>query len=126
MSSDTVAHNSGPAPIRPRVLVVDDDPVSLEVLLAQVDRCGYETLSAGSVQQAQDRLGSVSAVVVDLHLPDGPGHALAAATSAPVVLVTGAISPNERQQARVAGCAAVLEKPIRMAALSEALRRALP
>jgi DNA-binding NtrC family response regulator len=72
--------NSGPGPRRPRILLVDDDPVVLRALkrLLLATRPGWEIETAESAEVA---LGLVEreqydVVVTDLHMPQSSGLAL--------------------------------------------------
>lgn len=61
--------------MNPRILLVDDDHVLLQVMAQAFQRRGYETLSADSAEAA---LGSAVAqpcthAVLDLRMPDGSG-----------------------------------------------------
>ena len=59
------------------VLVVDDDPAVLSVVVAQLES-DFEVLTAGTAAQAREALGqrSVDMVLTDLNLPDESGLSL--------------------------------------------------
>ena len=64
-----------------RVLVVEDEHVSRKALTLLLNACGYDTLSAGSAEEAIRLLGSEQApniALVDVDLPGMSGLDLAA------------------------------------------------
>jgi len=65
-------------PVRPAVLLVDDDPTLLSVLSRRVSRAGYDVRTAASGPEALKQLdGSWPALlVVDLMMPDMDGFEL--------------------------------------------------
>ena len=62
-----------------RVLVVDDDPDSTELLSLGLERKGYQVHIAGSCEEARDIMATqpLDILIADLSLPDGSGHDLA-------------------------------------------------
>jgi PAS domain S-box-containing protein len=89
------------------VLLVEDDPAVLETITRSLSRAGYHVLRAGSADAAIRRLVAageegtpVNAVITDLVMPGGGGHALLAHIRAtqptlPVLVVSG-YSGDER------------------------------
>ena len=60
------------------VLVVDDNPVTCYATARALRSAGFATIEAGTGQQALDlSRGNVSAVVLDVHLPDIGGRGAA-------------------------------------------------
>jgi two-component system cell cycle sensor histidine kinase/response regulator CckA len=80
-------------PARRTVLVVEDEPAILELLESCLKDGGYSVLAASSVDGALAivRNASLSAAVVDLHLPRGSGRDVVAALpeSTPVIIFSG-------------------------------------
>ena len=121
-----------------RILVVDQDAVARQVLDQYLIAWGAVASSTGNSAHALDlakaaaaRRTPFDAVVVDRR---AGGDAFAFATrlrnvpglgSLPLVLVTGADEPSATPDARGGGFAAVLRKPIRQAALHDALLAAI-
>jgi CheY-like chemotaxis protein/anti-sigma regulatory factor (Ser/Thr protein kinase) len=113
-----------------RALVVDDNPTNRRILSAFLQRWEMEVIEAEGTTDALRRIeqGVVHLCLVDMFMPDGDGIALAtklrahphAATSA-MVLLTSGHRDDARQQAAAAGIAAVLDKPIRQAAMYRAV-----
>ncbi|MBM3847907.1 MAG: response regulator, partial [Verrucomicrobia bacterium] len=48
--------NPAPPPVRPKVLIVDDEPVILQLLYETLNSAGYEATVAGDAQQGLERL----------------------------------------------------------------------
>jgi len=57
------------------VLVVEDDPMMLRLLMLQLRAEGYHVLGAGSLEKAEELLEEIrpAAMVLDVFLPDGNG-----------------------------------------------------
>ena len=106
---------------RPLVLVVEDNPVNLELVEAVLDREGYEVISAVSAEEALKRLERLrpDLVLLDIQLPglDGLGltrllKANPATVEIPIVALTAHARPEDRQAALDAGCVEYTSKPI--------------
>lgn len=111
------------ADAKPRVLVVEDDQPSHDVLRRILERRGFEVLSATSVAHAVALLdASPHYVILDLMLPDGDGETVLKRIrdeSLPIrVLVASALCDTERiarvEELRPDG---VFMKPIRLSDL---------
>ena len=109
------------APVKKRILIVDDDPDAVEVLSALLESAGYE------VEGAEHALAAVCAVVrsapdlvlSDIRMPivDGMGLATELKThldtrDIPVVAMTGYDTPSMREAALKAGYDGYIAKPI--------------
>ena len=118
----------------PRVLVVEDNPVNLELVAALLESegCGVivaETANAGLGLAAAER---PDLILMDIQLPGMNGHdatrrlkADPATAGIPVVALTAHAMRGEEARAREAGFDAFLTKPIDMQAFRETLRRFL-
>jgi len=119
------------SPTPPRLLLVEDDPVSrsfiseaLVTLPAQVD-------TASDIAQAlcQAREHSHALWLIDAHLPDGDGSeclaALRAIRNTPALAVTAGASKDELDSLCAAGFLEVLLKPVSIALLQGTVRRLL-
>lgn len=64
--------------LRPRILLVDDDSDSREMIAYMLVQEGYEVVEAGSIRAALAAATSnkIDVLISDLHLPDGDGHQL--------------------------------------------------
>lgn len=83
-----------------RILVVEDDPTSADVLREALEAAGHEVILAEDGQTALDGLGPVDPdlVLLDLRLPDADGLVLCTTirqrSDVPIVLCTG--TPRSR------------------------------
>ncbi len=104
-----------------RVLVVEDDPDSLELMTYLFRAFGHEALGAPSGDMALDvaRARSPDLVVCDLRLPGMDGFELLSRLKAdpslksvPVVAVTAYAMPGDRERVMRAGFDGYVSKPI--------------
>jgi signal transduction histidine kinase/DNA-binding LytR/AlgR family response regulator len=121
-----------------RVLVVDDDPVNLEVLALQLKLLGLEakTVSSSGEAMAAWMPGRYAAVLTDIHMPHGDGYELAqrlradeakhGTTPTPIIAVTANAMKDEEGRCLAAGMDAYLVKPVRIERLRGTLERWLP
>jgi DNA-binding response OmpR family regulator len=79
-----------------RILVIDDDPLILQLVSDKLDRAGFEVLTAASGQQALElleRSGLPHLAIVDINMPGMDGfefcRIVQAYTDLPVILLTG-------------------------------------
>jgi two-component system, cell cycle response regulator DivK len=118
----------------PRVLIVEDNPANLELVVEVLEPEGYELLTAETAEQGLRLavLDPPALIVMDLHLPGMSGYeairalkADAATAAIPVIALTAQAMRTDEAQARAAGCDAYLTKPVNAQALRETLRRFL-
>jgi signal transduction histidine kinase/ActR/RegA family two-component response regulator len=96
-----------------RVLVVDDEPDTNEVVRALLDRCGAEVRAAGSTAQALEKLDhwTPHVIVTDIGMPGDDGYALVAAVRGkpgpvgrvPVIALTAYAGVEDRVRLLAAG-----------------------
>jgi DNA-binding response OmpR family regulator len=73
-----------------RILVVDDDPGVLAIMVRILQRAGYEAIGATRVKEARTVPGPLAAMVVDIGLPNGePQHVQDAHPGVPMLTVSG-------------------------------------
>jgi len=110
-----------------RVLVVEDDDATREVVLSALREAGHHTISAPDGQDAL-RLAMISepdVVVLDLELPLMSGPEFIASwraqlgTCAPIVVISG--RPDVREVARGLNARAAFAKPFDLGALVAAV-----
>jgi CheY-like chemotaxis protein len=121
----------------PKVLLVEDNPLNLELATDLLEACGIEVISANTgetaVKLAQEQMPNL--ILMDLSLPGMDGLQATAALKAhpetrsiPVVAVTAHAMKGDEQKALAAGCEGYITKPIdtRMfpTLVAEFLRRA--
>jgi DNA-binding response OmpR family regulator len=115
---------------RPRVLVVEDDPLALMMLTLELQADGFEVEGADTAHEAQALLaGAWDALVCDLDLRTGTdGYALAqsarAANRAIVVLYTSGVARPEFEGRKVPG-AGLAPKPFIPQEIAQRLHRLL-
>lgn len=103
------------------VLVVDDDPDSLEMMQAALSYAGALVTAVDSAQQAFTALNRVTpdVIVSDLRMPGADGLSFArelktmpALRSVPVLAVTGYDELYARSELHAAGFIGILRKPL--------------
>jgi two-component system response regulator GlrR len=115
-----------------RILLVDDDPDSLEGMRALLVAWGYEVETAEDGRAALDKVGVIhpSVVITDVRMPEMNGFELLEAVrrdepAIPVVVLTAHVSSEARRRAVEHGAFAFLPKPVDTAKLKTLLASAL-
>jgi CheY-like chemotaxis protein len=117
-----------------RVLVVDDDRLTLTWASRTLQKAGYTVVSALDAQQAvmQAHREAPEVIVTDLAMPAGGGlpaverlQLSARTSSIPVIVLTGSADAAMAARVRLLGVAAFLRKPATPEALLEAVATAL-
>jgi two-component system response regulator AtoC len=116
----------------PHILVVDDEPAVLKVLVAILEQDGLTCAQAGGAAEALERLNEVpyELVITDLRMPGQDGVALmreivAAWPDVPVILLTAHATLDVAVDALRAGAADFLSKPFDRDEVLFAVRKAL-
>jgi len=121
-----------------RVLVVDDNAVNREVLLAQLGVFGLAADAAvdGSEALGLWQPGQYAAVLADVHMPGMDGYRLTAAirlreaelaaARTPIIAVTANAMRGEAERCLAAGMDDYIAKPVTIARLRGVLQRWLP
>jgi DNA-binding response OmpR family regulator len=121
--------------LEPRtVLIVEDDPASLDIFTTILRHGGYQVITAQTgadgLQLARERLPDL--VVVDIGLPDGPGFGVLdeltddpTTTHIPLIVCTVHVFENDEKRARRAGSDVFLKKPIEARELLAQVNRLL-
>ena len=121
-----------------RVLLADDDPDLRSLLAASLRRAGYAVLTGASGREVLSLFSSASVraipppdvIVLDIRMPTHSGLELLVALrlaewDVPVILITGFGDQITHTRAKEFGAFELLDKPLRSAALLDAIRRAL-
>jgi CheY-like chemotaxis protein len=112
------------------VLVVDSEPQSLIFTSMMIQRLEYHACSALGVGNALEIACATppALIIAELHLKGLGGLDLLEllrqnrlTCAVPVVIMTGELTPEIEQQCRMAGAAAVLEKPLKVNALYQTI-----
>ena len=109
-----------------RILVVDDDPESRDLLSEVLEANGYPQVEAVAdglaAREALARDGDCPLIIADLHMPNESGLDLVRNlrkqnAKHEIVLMSSFISAAERKLARDLGVYALLDKPFRLSEL---------
>ncbi len=116
----------------PRVLVVDDNPINLQVATSLVRKAGFEADAVSSGFEALTAAGSTRyvAVLMDCHMPEMDGFETtrkirelpAPFGVVPIIALTASITEEDVIACRRSGMNEVLAKPVSL----ETLQRVLP
>jgi len=120
-----------------RVLVVDDNPVNLEITQALLERHGVHVACAADGLEALEMVQHPGApfelVLMDMHMPRMDGlqatrhlRQMPAYAHTPVLAMTANVFDEDRRQCEEAGMNAHLGKPVEAVQLAQALARWLP
>lgn len=124
---------------RPRILVVDDDPVILKTIGIKLSRAGCEVITGqdGSEAVTTARKEKPDVIVLDVNFPaevalawDGIGvmkwlQRLENGETPPVIIITALGNDQIRQKAMAAGAIAFFQKPIDNEGLIQAINKTL-
>lgn len=113
------------------ILLVDDEPMLLDVMVTVLEAGGYKCITAGAgleaIETYRQNQDQIAAVVLDLGLPDYLGQDVFAAMrqinpNARIIVASGAIDPDVQNELTRAGCKHFVEKPYNIAELLQALK----
>lgn len=116
---------------RPRVLIVDDNPVNLELASLVLKSSGFEVDTADGAQSALKALAQQrpDLVLLDIQMPHVDGLALLgqlradpATAGLVVVAFTAYAMKGDRERLLAAGCDGYISKPIEVASLADQVR----
>ncbi len=109
-----------------RILIVDDDPVTVNILTKFVNSMGFEPISAFSASQGYEtaKKEHPDLILLDLNLPDQTGVDIIPALklineATPIIMVSGSKETNDVVSAMQAGASDYVHKPIDTALLAE-------
>lgn len=117
-----------------RILVVDDDPVSLKVVTAILKQVGYETLTAASGSEALSRLDELrpDLVISDVEMPRMNGYELTRqlrqhplTAHLPIMILTAHDTVQEKIRGFEAGADEYMLKPFEPSELQARVRALL-
>jgi DNA-binding response OmpR family regulator len=112
-----------------RILIVDDEYMTVEMLSTFLGIIGHEATGAHSVRQARDKLAFAEpeAILLDIMLPDENGLDLCRElrgkpemSTVPIIMIS-AHAPPMMEEATAAGANGYLIKPINLEKLKNAL-----
>ena len=112
---------------RHTVLIVDDEPVNLKVLMDALEPFGYDVIAVKNGEEALAQLGRpqrIDLVILDLMMPGMSGYEVCrrirteyTLLELPVLMVTAAIQTQDKMAAFEAGANDYLPKPFDLAEL---------
>lgn len=111
--------DSFPTPRR-RVLVLEDDPLQLQLLTGHLEALGFEVIAAACIAEAQQRLNEAAfqLAIFDVQLPDGSGFELCekldnnpTTASLPVIVLSSLTAASAIRRTRASGGRYFLCKP---------------
>ena len=119
-----------------QVLIVDDDIELSASVAEQIEAAGgFTTGSVTTLEAAEHALlapaSDISAVLLDIRMPDGDGRDLCArlrrnGVALPIILVSGLDEEDDVVQGLDSGADAYMRKPFEASELIARLRRVLP
>jgi len=111
-----------------KVLYIEDNDDSLELVRRAMDISGYDCLSApdGQTGLVLARSEHPDLILLDIHLPDIDGYELIRRLRAdfhnvPILALSALATRDDREKALQAGCTGYLEKPIDVSELWRAV-----
>lgn len=113
---------------RPRILVIDDEPGMLSVIVQLLKRNGFEVQATETGEQALElvRQNSFDLILSDVDLPNADGFAICRNLkqdprwrAVPVILMSGRLPEERRDAALEVGAVDYLSKPFPAAELLE-------
>jgi len=117
--------------VRPRVLVVDDDPRLLQIIEMYLRLEGYEVTTAETGEDALLRLTQqpVALVILDIMMPGMDGveacrriRADPATSAIPIVMCSALSADEDVRRARDAGASHMICKPFNLVGLGAVVR----
>jgi CheY-like chemotaxis protein len=112
-----------------RVLIADDDAISLRFLRSAMEQLSCATVGASSLSEALAAAAETrfDMLLLDRNMPGGSGVDLLTALRergvvAPAIATSAEITESTRARLHAAGFAACIEKPVALARLGEILR----
>jgi PAS domain S-box-containing protein len=116
------------SPPSPRLLLVEDDPLTARIMARLLRSNGYTVIAANTLADARAvPIDEIDLVVSDLSLPDGNGldlmRDLASRVDVPGIALTGYGMEDDIRRCREAGFVAHLTKPVDFSRLDAVIRR---
>ncbi|MAS32629.1 MAG: hypothetical protein CL610_01400 [Anaerolineaceae bacterium] len=113
-----------------KILIVDDEPLTVEMLSTFLSLSGHQPIGALSTNQTWDKLAyeEPDAILLDIMLPDGNGLEICKKlredsrwVTTPVIMIS-AHTPPMIEEAKQAGANSYLAKPIKLDSLRATLK----
>jgi serine/threonine protein kinase len=128
---ETVAEDELPTCLA-TVLVVEDDALARDHVVEHLRRLSYDVETAADGIEALLKLGSrrFDLIISDIAMPNLDGVTLlrmktAKGIATPILFLTGSADGRDREIIEEMGCAGFLTKPVKMAAIAEAVQKVI-
>lgn len=115
-----------------KILVVDDEPRSVKLLVLRLQEAGHVLVSAGRVSEAKQKLEQelFDLLITDVRLPDGSGMSILKLAhellpSLPVIVITAHGAIQDAVDAMKYGAVEYVQKPFELEAMSILVDKAL-
>ena len=141
LTSDTAATESSAErlpvssqPVKPRVLLVEDNEINQKITLLMLDKLGYDADLAGDGLQAIDacKERAYDLILMDLQMPNMGGLEATqnlrnqrSTQTTPIIALTANARSTDRERCLAAGMNDFLTKPAKLDALGDRLQRHL-
>lgn len=125
------------ARFKPTILIIDDDPDTLDLLRIELEPSGYKALTATSWDEARDCIENsfesklaINIIILDLMMPVHSGFDVLRALPAmidpvpPVIVLSAMTSLEDNIKAREMGAMKFLTKPTKRQTLLDAVKEA--
>lgn len=118
----------------PKILLVDDVDLFLELERSYLEGCGYDLVTASSGEETLKRLDKVAPdlLLIDFYMPGMDGDEVCRLIrqdtrwkNLPILIVTAAGKPEEVKQCLQAGCDDYITKPVNKQELCNKVKRLL-
>jgi CheY-like chemotaxis protein len=113
-----------------RILVVEDNPANLHVVLTVLQALGYapDTAQTGQTGIEMAEVGAYDLILLDVQLPDIDGWAVARhlrqhvrAKRLTIVAITAGVTPDDRQRCFDSGMDDFVMKPFKISTLKDVI-----
>ena len=133
-TSDDIEVADEPAKGSERILLVDDEPMILEVGQEILKALGYDAITAGSGEKALEiytnEINNIDLIVIDMIMPNMSGgelfdYLIAINPDVKVLLASGYSIEGEAREILNRGCRGFIQKPFSISEFSKKLRKIL-
>ena len=121
-------------PVTKRILLVEDHPATVEVMVLELEYLGYEALTAKTgeegIQEALAQLPDM--IILDIAMPQMDGYATARKLKGdsrtqhiPILAATAKAMPGDREKCLESGCDEYIAKPFTPQELGKKIKEML-
>ena len=124
--------HSPPSEIQKTIYIVDDDEAVTDSLHALLETFGFKVQSYGSGTEflADEQNRAAGRLLIDQHMPGASGLDVVDSlrkegVQIPTILISGRLDPSTRERATRLGVRELLDKPVAVSRLIQAIRTML-